>query len=392
MSSLPTPISPDLPSKRYAAAMEPLAIRSVRFRNRVFLSAMGLDMAEIDGRVSQELAGFYFDVIEGGVGGVILSNASVSKESALLPRALKLIEDRHEEALRPFLAEATRRGAVAGVQLQHYGGQGTTNLTRGRALLTPSGIGCKSVLKLDPRYKVREMTLEDIECVIGEFATAAKRASRAGARFVQLQASNGYLLSSFLSKGTNRRTDDYGGNQLKRARILVEVIGAVRAAVGPDVVLGTRIGINDYLGDEGLLPHELDEVVPLLEDAGTDLFEVSFCVADTFSKLSRNTPELRAEIAAQVKRFRSFATVPVGYAAFISGLAAGTALIEDGVVDFIAMARALLADNDLVSKEIAGREDEVHRCLWDGKCFRDKFDPRLQRVHCCVNPKYLRPA
>lgn len=379
-------------STRYARAMAPLTLRGVTLKNRVVLAAMGLDMAEIDGSMSEDLAEFYRGVMAGGTGSIVLSNASVSASSALLPKALKLLNDDHVDALRPFIAEAAAQDVVVGVQLQHYGGQGTTTLTRGKPALTPSGIKCKSLLKLDPRYRVRVMKDADFETVCNEFADAAGRAVAAGARLVQLQASNGYLLSSFLSKATNQRDDQYGGDPIRRARFVISVIKAVRAAIGEDVALGLRIGINDYLGDAGLVPEDLDPVIPMFEDAGIDLFEVSFCVADTFSKLSNNSPELRAELNAQVKRFRSLARVPVGYAAFIGSLAEGCALMEDEVVDYIAMARALLADNDLVAKEMAGREHEVHRCQWDGKCFQDKYNPRFQRVHCCVNPKYKRPA
>lgn len=378
--------------RRYAAVMAPLDIRGLRFRNRVFLSAMGLDMAHVDGRMSPELIDFYRGVMAGGVGAVILSNATVSRSSALLPRALKMLDPAHVDALRPFVAEAEAADVVVGVQLQHYGGQGVTTLTRGRPMLSPSGIGCKSLLRLDPRYKVRAMEAEDFVQVKAEFVAAARASVRAGTRFVQLQAANGYLLSSFLSKFTNRRDDAYGGDPVRRAQFVTEVIAAVREAIGPDVVLGLRIGLNDYLGPDGLEPGDLEPAVPLFEAAGIDLFEASFCVADSFSRLSQNSPELRAELAQQVRAFRSWARVPVGFAGFIGSLQESCDLIEGGVVDYVALARALLADNDLVQKEIEGREDEVHRCLWDGNCFRDKYNPRFKRVHCCVNPKYKRPA
>lgn len=391
LAAVDAPARPASGLARYEAVTKPMTIRGVTFRNRVFLSAMGLDLAEIDGRFSAEMAEFYRDVMAGGIGALLLSNASVSRESALLPRALKMLEEKHVEAMRPFMAEAKAAHVIAGVQLQHYGGQGTTTLTRGRPLLTPSGIGCKSLLKLDPKYRVRAMEVEDLERVKGEFADAAQRAVAAGAPFVQLQAANGYLLSSFLSKFTNKRDDAWGGDPVRRARFVIEVIEAVRNAIGSDTVLGLRVNVNDFVGAEGLQIEDLEPVVPLFERAGVDIFEASFCVADTFSRLGENSEGFRTELEAQVKQLRSWATVPVGFAGFIGSLRESCELIEAGVVDFVALARALLADNDLVRKELEGREDEVHRCLWDGKCFRDKYNPRYQRVHCCVNPKYKRP-
>ena len=377
---------------RYERAMASLTIRNTTFKNRVFLASMGIDMAEDDGRMSPRLSEFYRGIMAGGVGAIVLSNASVSPNTALLPKALKLFNDDHTRALAPLLAEGAAQDVVIGVQLQHYGGQGLTFCTPGNDLLTPSGLASQSLAKKDPNANLRKMDDADIQTVIGEFASAARRAVQAGAKFVQLQGSNGYLLSSFLSKATNRRTDDYGGTPLKRARFVIETVKAVRAAIGEDVVLGLRLGINDYLGPDGMVPEDIYPAIPALETAGVDVFEVSFCTAETFGMMAANTPETRAAIAAQVKAFRDKTQLPVGYAGFIGSLEDGCRLIEDEIIDYIPMARALLADNDLVVKEVSGREADVHRCRWEGLCFQDKYNPNFDRVHCCVNPKYLRPA
>lgn len=377
---------------RYERAMAPLTVRNTTFKNRVFLASMGIDMAEDDGRMSQRLTDFYRGIMAGGVGAIVLSNASVSPNSALLPRALKLFNDEHTRALAPLLAEGAAQDVVMGVQLQHYGSQGLTHCTPTKDLLSPSGIASPSLIKKDPKANLREMDDTDILTVIGEFASAARRAAQAGAKFIQLQASNGYLLSSFLSKATNHRTDAYGGTPIKRARFVIEIVEAVRAEIGEDIVLGLRLGINDYLGPDGMVPEDIYPALPSLEAAGVDVFEVSFCVAETFGVMAANTPETRAEIAAQVKAFRRNTQRPVGYAGFIGSLADGCRLLVDEISDYIPMARALLADNDLVAKEVSGREADVHRCRWDGLCFQDKYNPSFDRVHCCVNPKYLRPS
>lgn len=382
----------DVPVSTYAAVRAPLTIRGVTFRNRTMLAAMGLDMAELDGRMSPALGDFYANVARGGVGAAMLSNTSVSPETALLPRALKLVSDDHASSMAPVIGEIERGGAVAGIQLQHYGAQGMTTLTRGRAVLSPSGVPCPVMQRADPRYRIRVMDLDDIARIRGEFADAAQRAVRAGARLLQLQASNGYLLSSFLSKGTNHRDDAYGGDPERRARFVAEVVADVRATIGDGVVLGLRLQLDDFVGPEGLEPRDVLPVVPMLEDAGVDMIEASFCIGRTFSQMSENTAGTRAKLAGRVRDLRAAARVPVGFSGFVGSLRESCALIEDGTVDYVAMARALLADNDLVAKELSGREDRVHRCLWDGQCFRDKYDPKRQRVMCCVNPRYARPG
>jgi 2,4-dienoyl-CoA reductase-like NADH-dependent reductase (Old Yellow Enzyme family) len=376
---------------RFPMALTPLTLRGVTLPNRLFFAPMGVDLAAHDGSFSPALETFLQGMVDGGCAAVILSNATVSKDSILQPKGLKMLEDKHAAALGPFISKARAQGVVVGVQLQHYGGQGTTTYTRGQALLTPSGVEAKSLRKLDPRYRTREMSLLDIQQVQDQFAQAARRCRDAGAQLVQLQASNGYLLSSFLSKHTNLRTDAYGGSDIARARMLIETVHAVRQAIGPEILLSVRLGIDDMMGEEGQLPEHLAEAIPAIEAAGADLIEASVCVADTFSKLSARTPEMLTYLKQQLSKVKSYATVPLGYAGFIDSLSMAEEWLRDGSLDMVGMARALFADNDLILKTVESREDEIHHCLWDGKCFKDKYNPRFDRVYCCVNPKYMRP-
>jgi 2,4-dienoyl-CoA reductase-like NADH-dependent reductase (Old Yellow Enzyme family) len=214
----------------------------------------------------------------------------------------------------------------------------------------------------------------------------------AGARFIQFQASNGYLLSSFLSPRTNRRTDAYGGDPERRALFLLELIREVRRAVGAEIVLGVRLQVDDCLGDEGLLVEQLARVVPLLEQAGVDIIEASMAVAETFDALFQRTAAMEQRLQTQVAKLKSYARVPVGFAGFIDSLESAERLLSSGVADLAGLARALFADNDLIAKTLAGRREDIHWCLWDGNCFRDKSNPAFDRVYCCVNPKYLRPV
>ncbi len=376
---------------RFPRSLAPLTLRGVTFANRLFFAPMGVDLAAHSGGMSTALADFLRGIMGGGCGAVVLSNASVTRDSVLQPKGLRMFLQEHADSMKPFLREAAEQGVVVGIQLQHYGGQGTTTFTRGQALLTPSGVGSKSVARLDPRYRTKVMSEEDIRSVQAQFAESALLCRDAGASMVQLQASNGYLLGSFLSRHTNRRTDGYGGSQAARNRMLVETVRAVRRALGDRVVLGLRIGIDDGLGADGLQPVDLEGVIPELEEAGVDLFEASFYVADTFNQLAGRTPEAVVALHDKVAQVRRYCTVPLGFAGYVDGLHSAEAVLAAGVADMVGMARALFADNDLVLKTVQRREDEIHRCLWDGKCFKDKYNPRFDRVYCCVNPKYKRP-
>lgn len=377
---------------RFPSVLAPLRVGAVQLANRLFFAAMGIDLAGLDGCMSPALAEFYDGIADGGCGFLILSNATVSRDSILQPRGLRMFEPRHAEALAPFIARQHAKGAVVGVQLQHYGGQGVTKYTRGQPMLTPSGVPSPALMKLDPRYRVRAMNGDDIALVIEQFADAAALSVAAGARLIQLQASNGYLLSSFLSPHTNRRDDGYGGDPVRRGRLLAEVIAAIRARVGNGVSIGVRLGVDDFLGSAGSLPEHFEEVIPMLEEAGMDLIEVSMGTAETFHKLSGRTREMEADVLAGVAQIKRYSRVPVGFAGLVDGLDMAERLVAAGTADLVGMARALFADNDLIVKTVEQGSASVTRCLWDGKCFKDKYNPRYDRVYCCVNPKYLRPS
>ncbi len=333
---------------------------------------------------------FYRGIIEGGCALAFLSNATVSPHSRLQEAGLGLFEARQAEALRPFLAWAEEMGTPVGVQLQHYGGQGTTCLT-GSPVLTPSGVPCPRVSRLDSDYRVRIMDESDIAGVIDDFANSACLARDSGSRLVQLQASNGYLLGSFLSPHTNRRTDSYGGSEANRARLLLDVVDAIRQRTDDQLIVTVRLGIDDCLGDEGLHFSRLGETVQALNQAGVAALECSMCVGATFGRFLGYSEEMDRYLQEGVRHIKSQSKVPVGYAGFIDGLDKAESLLARGICDWVGMSRALFADNDLIRKELAGRSSDVFRCRWDGKCFGDKSDPRMDRVYCCVNPKYLRP-
>jgi len=352
---------------------------------------MGIDLADHDGSFSQELSDFYSGIAAGGCGFLILSNATVSRDSILSPRGLRLYEAGHAEALKPFLGTCRDRGIVVGVQLQHYGGQAITTFVRGKPLLTPSAVASNGYRKRDPKYRVREMTIEDIDLVKDQFVRAARLSIDCGAQLIQLQASNGYLLSSFLSPNTNRRVDGYGGSKENRGRFLCEIVRDIRKEIGQEAILSVRLGVDDCIGAGGTVVTDFDTVVPLLEDAGVDLLEVSICTAETFKKLTDGEAGMEAHLHECVRQIKEYARVPVGFAGFVDSLQKAERLIEDGTADLVGMARAIFADNDLVNKTLDGREAQINKCLWDGRCFKDKANPRYSRVYCCVNPKYKRP-
>jgi 2,4-dienoyl-CoA reductase-like NADH-dependent reductase (Old Yellow Enzyme family) len=333
---------------RYPHVLEPLRLAGGLERNRLFFASMGVDLADHSGCVTPAMIEFYQGIMEGGCYGVSVQRHGLAAV-ALQSTGLGLFEAHQGESLRAMFAMAEQVNTPVGVQLQHYGGQAPPRT--GVAVLTPSGVPCPRVSKLDPDYRVRIMDETDIALVIEQFAHSAWLAWTNGARLVQLQASNGYLLSSFLSPHTNKRTDRYGGSEENRARLLLEVVRAIRERTQGQLIVTIRLGIDDRLGAEGLQYPDIKETVQALCQAGVAALECSMCMGATFGQLivhrrpwtlpasRRAGDQVRGDSAGGLRRFHRR-----------SGQ--GEQLLADGVCDWVGMSRALFADNDLINKTL----------------------------------------
>jgi 2,4-dienoyl-CoA reductase-like NADH-dependent reductase (Old Yellow Enzyme family) len=237
--------------------------------------------------------------------------------------------------------------------------------------------------QVDPEYRVVEMTVEEIRRVRNDFVRAAARVAAAGARVVEIHAAHGYLLSEFLSPYSNRRADAYGGSAERRARLVLEIVEGVRAELSQRVAISVRISGNEYV-EGGLTPDQLAPVIPLLEQAGMDLLNVSAGVYESMQRIVPpaslgETPHV--EIAATLKQS---ATVPVIAVGSVLSLATAEAIISSQRADLVAMGRALIADPELIRKSANGRHAEIRSCTRCNECaFWIKGDPHMS---CSVNP------
>lgn len=371
----------------YPLTRQPLALgQHLKLRNRVYFAPMGIDLAQ-DGCLTPQMLDFYQGIIRGGCAMAVLANSSVDASTRLHARGLGLYTEHQAQCLAPLIEFGQQHQCPVVVQLQHYGAQGNAQLG-GAALLAPSrGNGTPAT-----PATARVMTHADAREVCMQFAQAALLAQRAGARMVQLQASNGYLLSSFLSPYTNRRTDRYGGSPLRRARLLLEVIDHIHQATHGELDISVRLGIDDCLGARGQRPELLEHVVPALEQAGVVALMGSISIRETFHYMLRADVQVQAAFIQGVRHLRQLTSLPVGFAGFTGSLAHAEALLGEQVCDLVGMSRALFADNQLVNKSLAGHAAQVTACRFEGHCFRDKSNPQLDRVYCCVNEQYKRPA
>ena len=197
-----------------------------------------------------------------------------------------------------------------------------------------------SALPFGPGWPVpREMTAADIERARGAFVAAAARAVRIGFDAIELHGAHGYLMHSFMSPLSNRRTDHYGGSYENRMRFPLEVADAVRAVVPRTIALGARITGSDWL-DGGLTPADAIACAKMLKQVGFDYVDISSGGISADAR-TPTTPGYNVPIAEQVRRATGIATRTVGL--IVTAKQADT-IVAEGKTDMVALARAVLDD------------------------------------------------
>ncbi|MCP5052795.1 MAG: NADH:flavin oxidoreductase [bacterium] len=378
--------NPTTRNGKYSHAFNPCKIGNVKVRNRIVFPAWMLNYANSDGTVSEKLLKYYTDLAKGGCGMIITGCAVPRGDGIPFNGVMRVDSDDYVPGLKKLFSNIKENGAVPAIQLVHYGRQASTSVS-GDTLAAPSAIPCPVMSQYDPEYKVKEMTLAEIEQLVEDFITAAERVVKAGAEMVEIHATHGYLINEFLSPYSNKRTDRYGGSTKNRARLIVEIVEGIRSRLKDDYKFAVSVRVNGHeFVEGGLQPHHYETIVPLLEKAGIDLLNVS---AGVYESMDRIVPPKKlgqlphVDMIAEIKQF---ATVPVVTVGSIMSLEAADSIIADGKADFCAIGRAQNADPYLVKKSAEGRETEIRECIHCNNCtFWTTGDPY---VCCSVNPDY----
>ena len=199
--------------------------------NRIAKAAMEENMADSDQAPSPELMRLYRSWADGEVGLIITGNVMVDASAMTGPGGVVLEDDRHLDRFKRWAEVGRSKGAQIWLQINHPGRQMQASL--GQTTFAPSAVAM-DLGKMSSRFAVPEAMTEDaIADVIRRFARTAQLSEQAGFTGVEIHAAHGYLLSQFLSPLTNRRTDAWGGSLENRARVLLEIVKAVRAKVSP---------------------------------------------------------------------------------------------------------------------------------------------------------------
>ncbi len=359
---------------------EPGTIGKMRIRNRIINAPMERNYANQDGSVTQRYIDHLVSKARGGVGLIIVEATYVDPLGKGRVFELGAYDDRLIPGLQRMAEAVQQHGAKIGLELVYGGRQGICSVT-GVQPKGPSPVTCDL---LGYGELPRELTLDEIKHLVGQFAKAARRNKESGFDMVELHGAHGYLLAQFLSPYSNKRTDAYGGSAEKRMRFPLEVIEAVRREVGPDYPVTYRLSGDEYI-DGGLT---LEETVPFarkLEEAGIDMIDVSAGLYETAFIIVQpmDLPlGCNVHMAEEIKRE---VNIPVSIAGRINDPVFADNILNEGKADFISLARALHADAEFPRKAQEGKLDEICMCMACNQGCIDVLGTMVP-IYCAINP------
>ena len=331
-----------------AALFQPVRIRDLTVRNRVWVSPMCQYSADgRDGMPTDWHLVHLGAMAQGGAGLVMTEATAVSPEGRISAWDLGIWNDEQRDAFAPIVAFIHARGAAAAVQLAHAGRKASTYPEwRGQGSQPIEDGGWTSVAPSAAAFHgyAEPVALDEagIAKVVSDFAAAARRAVDAGFDVVELHAAHGYLLHQFLSPLANHRTDGWGGSLEHRARLLLDVVRAVREAVGASVPVLVRFSGTDWI-DGGWTIEETETVAGWAAEAGADWFDVSSGGVAAGAEIPVG-PGYQVPLATAV---RTATGLPVNAVGLIETAEQAEAIVASGRADAVMLARALLRDPHL---------------------------------------------
>lgn len=342
------------------SALLPGMIGKMLVKNRFVRSATHEGLADADGVYTEKLVEYLKQLAAGGVGLIITGHAYVSAAGNAGNYQASADSDAVIPAWSKMLDVLTPYGVRCVLQLAHAGAYAANAETA----IAPMAIQTSAT-----RCPAQAASLRQLQELPQYFAEAAVRAREAGFHGVQIHAAHGYLISEFLSGAYNQRTDGYGGSLEKRARLLLEIVRAVREAVGPDYPLLVKINSEDF-AKNGMSNADCAAVCKMLQEKGVSAIELSGGVPLSPAKYSTlRTKDLSVYYREAARAIRQELGIPVILTGGVRSLRTAGELIDEKACDFVGMSRPFIREPGIVEH---WKEDgeAVSDCISCNRCFR----------------------
>ena len=322
---------------------EPLTLRGITFPNRVWAAPM-CQYSSVDGHPTDWHLVHLGGIARGGAGAVIAEATAVRPDGRISPEDAGIWNDGQVADYARITAFIRGQGSVPGIQLAHAGRKASTFAPwRGRGTV-PADVGgwptvAPSAVPFGDFAVPAALSTVDMRALVEDWAAAARRAVEAGFDLIEVHAAHGYLIHEFLSPLSNLRTDAYGGDLAGRARLLHEIVDAVRAAVPDHLPLAVRFSATDWV-EGGLTVEEVAELAAGLPARGVDLVDVSSGGNSTGQQIAVG-PGYQVPFARAV---RERSGMPVAAVGLITEPVQAEKILVDESADVILLGRALLRE------------------------------------------------
>ncbi len=375
---------------QYPHVFAPIKLNQLTLPNRIYSTAHAEVYCESGGLPGDRFIRYYEEKAKGGLGMAICGGSS--PVSIDIPQGawqpVNLTSDRVIEPLSRLADTVHRHGMKIMIQATHMGRRSAFAGDPWPHLVAPS-----AVREPVHRGNAKAIEIEDIRRIVRDFAVAAKRVQSSGMDGVEVSAAHQQLIDQFWSPRTNMRTDEYGGSLNNRMRFGIEVLGAIREAVGRDFCVGLRMCADEF-HDDGLDHDVLKDIAQAMSETGMiDFISVIGSGADTHNKLANCMPPMAlppepfVHLAAGIK---SVSKVAVLHAQGIRDITQSERILANGMVDMVGMTRAQIADPHMMLKVREGREDQIRQCVGANYCIDRMYSG--QDVLCVQNAATSREA
>ncbi len=369
--------------KKFPHLSSPIQIGNITFRNRMFSAPMGGTDITNDGCIGPKSTAFYELRGKGGAGAVTVSECMVHPETDGSHAYHLDTSILNSLAAAAYTADAIRRhGAIPSLELSHSGMYAGTYMTDKSKQHSMNQWGPSDAVRPDG-VPVKSLTKEMLAEIVSAYGNVAGLAKRAGFEMLMIHGGHGWLLNQFFSPYFNKRTDEYGGSLENRCRLAIEVLKAVREAVGPGFPIELRMSGSElfeggYDLAEGVkIAQQMEPYIDLLHvSAGT--YQRGF--GDTHPSMFKDHG-CNVYLAAEIKKHVS---IPVATIGGLNDPQQMEKIIAEGKADIVYMARALLADPFLPRKVMANKEEDIVKCLRCFTCMAERAATSTRR--CTVNP------
>jgi 2,4-dienoyl-CoA reductase-like NADH-dependent reductase (Old Yellow Enzyme family)/thioredoxin reductase len=350
-----------------------IRIGNVLLRNRIVMPPMVTCYAGPEGEINEQVITHYEVIAKGGIGLAIVEASYVHSSGKGFESEIAVDRDGLMPRLHMLTNAVKARGAAIAIQLYHGGIQAHVDQPVG-----PSAIGRKV---FPPPRTPRELTTDEVEKMVENFANAALRAKMSGFDMVEVHGTHGYLIAEFLSPLTNKRTDKYGAD---RALFATEIVRKIKEKCGSDFSVIFRLAANEF-EEGGITLDYAKEVAKKLEASGVDAFDVTGGTYDTADHI---IPPIyydkQGYFFREASEIKKIVNVPVISGGMLVDPEIANDAIGNGLVDLVFLGRQLIADPEWPKKVREGRIAEIRPCIACEQCIERIFFQ--EPVNCSVNP------